>query len=246
MAGHRFLYNLTLYCLSLFLLLPTNVVTQDTEGSLILYLDGYCYTANSVLSTVPLALNTCLVPLGIEGVVVGTYPSCPGGGNSILITYKDTACGLPGGHTYKDTCFYYGIEPIPGVMFACEDVARNPRPTSIQTITATRPPASMTTLIPSASQTGEQGTGSKGPAMTAPAQSNGLTKSTPSSTAAGTAPTSGNQQEIGSGSGASTMSTDNKIALGVGIGVGVAAIIIAFLAWRFPQVPKSIIHTFKR
>jgi hypothetical protein len=66
----------------IFLLLPAHTLAE--AGELVLF-DASCNKASTVLSKVSLDLSTCMVPVGVYGLVIDIYPAFPNGRTANLI-----------------------------------------------------------------------------------------------------------------------------------------------------------------
>jgi hypothetical protein len=65
------------------LLLPAHTHAEAAE--LVLFFDASCTKASTVLLGVSLDLSTCMVPIGIYGLVIDRYLACPNGSTANLI-----------------------------------------------------------------------------------------------------------------------------------------------------------------
>ena len=67
----------------IFLLLRAHTLAE--AGELVLFFDASCTKASTVLLRVSLDLSTCMVPVGVYGLVIDRYLACPNGSTANLI-----------------------------------------------------------------------------------------------------------------------------------------------------------------
>jgi len=65
------------------LLLPAHTLAEAAE--LVLFFDASCTKASTVLLRVSLDLSTCMVPVGVYGLVIDRHLACPNGSTVNLI-----------------------------------------------------------------------------------------------------------------------------------------------------------------
>ena len=227
--------------LSYGLISPTAFADSTVPGKINLYDDYDCSQISTLNPTVNLALSTCLVTTGGEGLVIESLPPCPSGTAS-LIYYSDTACGVqygydngnPGTALGNDACEQLAdgtdLFNVRSVMFSCQPKENNPQPSSITT--------AVVSAIPVATGS-SQGSGSGGTtSATGPV---GTSTSTPEPTNTSSSGNSTGNSNTGSGTSSSSgsgLSTSDIVAIAVALGVGIPSIVIAILAWRYPVVRR--------
>ncbi|MCJ1242156.1 hypothetical protein MMC14_010163 [Varicellaria rhodocarpa] len=226
----------SLSLLSYALLSITALADSTVPGRLNLYDDFDCNQISTLNPTVNLALSTCLVTTGGEGLAIELLPPCPSSTAS-LIYYSDTACGVQYGYTISttgdnDSCKQLAagtdLIDIHSVMFSCQPKENNPQPSSTTT--------AIVSAIPVATGS-SQGSGSG--STTSATGPEGTSASTPKPTNTSSSGNSTGNSDTGSGttsSSSSGLSTSDIIAIAVGLGVGIPSIVIAILTWQFPKV----------
>lgn len=210
---------------------PHALAAADIPGKLDLYDDFDCTNPSTLNPTVTLALSTCLVTTGCEGLVIAETPPCPQS-TATLIYYQDTACGNPttdvstsiSGPNCQQLAIGTDLFAARSVMFSCQPSADNPQPSSTTTAVV-----SALAAVATGSDEGDSSGSSTSAVDSTPTDTDNQTNGTGSS---GTTRSGGSSTNSDSGSG---LDRGDIIALGVGLGVGIPTILIMLAAWLCPR-----------
>ena len=219
------------------------LVASNTPGTLKFYNDYDCNHPSTLNPTVNLALSTCLVTTGAEGVVIAALPPCSQG-TAAPIYYSDTACGVQTSNVspsiFSDSCFQLAdgasIFNSKSLMFSCQPAANKPQPSS--TTTAVVSALAAVATGSTGSDAGGSGSGS-GSSTSSAGGSSSTGTNTQKSGATSTGGSNGSDNGTSSGS-ISGLGTGDIIALAVGLGIGIPTIVIMVLAWRYPAVRDKV------
>lgn len=232
-------FRIPLCCLILLHYLACGSLATASSGILAFFLDQQCQQASIINPTVDLAIATCLVTPGAEGIAVIKTPSCTSGEAATPILYRDTSCAnverMTIDYEYPN-CYFDGPSGVAAIMFTC------PRVTGGWLATATSTASAGSSSMAVAVNTPTAGPTALSPTQTSPAPDGAVVSASlanPSSSASSQAnPTNpgttsdGNENRAGGNGEESGLSTTQQIVIGVACPVG--AIVVALLAWWFP------------
>ncbi|MCJ1275199.1 hypothetical protein MMC21_003000 [Puttea exsequens] len=205
-------------------------------ATIALFLDEECEQASIINPSVKLALETCLVTHGAQGIAVQSIPQCTSG-NASLVMYRDTSCAQSVDMDLDyGNCFFDGPNGIPAVAMVCGSEALAATATS--TVSAG---SSMLAVATGAAGDGvaasASATGTASPSPTSAdlgsTTSEGAAPAPTSSSSATSSPQTSNLNKSSDSGTSSGISKGTQI--GLGIGLPAAAIVIALLAWLWPK-----------
>ncbi|KAL8954250.1 MAG: hypothetical protein Q9183_007241 [Haloplaca sp. 2 TL-2023] len=222
----HYLFHLLLH------LLPRSSLAQ-LQGAFHIYLDPQCNQASAGSPYVSYP-NTCFVTPGALGIADTFSPSCASYQTAQLLTYRDSSCsGEPDDldDVYLElgtNCYSNGQEGIGAIQFGCGDAGGDDVATTTQTIRV-----GSSTGAPTGG--GRVGTGSGGDSDDDEVDTSSRVAGSPTPTPT---PVS-NDDDQGNDSGSDGLSAEGEIA--VGVVIPALALIVAFLAWKFPQKRKKVL-----
>ncbi|KAL8747323.1 MAG: hypothetical protein Q9190_000790 [Brigantiaea leucoxantha] len=172
------------------------------------------------------------------GIAVKTLPPCSNGKTAQLIMFQDTSCAnaydIDQSYYAENNCYYYGVDTIPGVLFACTEGAGGEVATSTTTVIASRLPIAADTAADTAVATA---TGST-PGTSASSANNAILTSTPTSESSPHSSSSSSQTPAAANNNNDSASSSSGLSrqgqIGIGVALPVAAVVVALLAWWFP------------
>ncbi|KAL8921785.1 MAG: hypothetical protein Q9208_005542 [Pyrenodesmia sp. 3 TL-2023] len=232
-------FRLTLYSLILLLhhVARDSLAAAASSGTLAFFLDQNCQEASIINPTVDLAVATCLVTPGADGIAVINPPPCTSGDAATPILYRDTSCAnaerMNIDYEYSN-CYFDGPSGVTAIMFTCPKVAGGSLATATSTASASSSSMAVAVGAPTAGST------ALSPTQNAPAPNGAVVSASlanPSSSASSQANRTnsgttgdGNDNRAGGNGKGSGLSTTQVIAVVCPVG----AAVIALLAWLFP------------